>query len=119
VREDLFPYFIAFWTLLGVAGFLLFYVSNDAAFKRRYFPWFASLTGLLFVGIAAVMGIPLGMLAILLPFVGLITFLNIRGTQFCGACGKTLLQQMPFSRSKFCSRSGASLSSQKGGSRAS
>jgi hypothetical protein len=46
VREDLFPYFIAFWVLLGVAGFLLFYVSNDAAFKRRYFPWFASFTGL-------------------------------------------------------------------------
>jgi hypothetical protein len=109
VREELFPYFIASWALLGVAGFFLFYVSNNAAFKRRYFPWFASLTGLLFVGIAAAMGIPVAMLAVLLPFVALITFLNIRGTQFCGVCGKTLLQQMPFSRAKFCSRCGAPL----------
>jgi hypothetical protein len=114
VRDGLFPYFIAFWELLGVVGLLLFYVSNNAAFIRRYFPWFTGLTGLVFVGIAAAMGIPLGMLVIVLPFVALITFLNIRGTQFCGVCGKTLVQPGPFSRARFCSRCGASLRDEGG-----
>ena len=117
MRDDLFPFFFAFWALLAIAGFLLFYVSNNAAFKRRYFPWFAGSTGLLFVGGAAAMGMPVVMLAIMLPFVALITYLNIRGTQFCEACGKTLLQQMPFSRAEFCSRCGAPLGEKGKGSR--
>ena len=102
-------FFVASWGLLGIGGFSVFYVGKNAAFKRRYFPWFAGLTGLLFVGIAASAGVPVVILGILLPFVALITYLSIRGTQFCSACGKTLSQEIPFSRAEFCSRCGAPL----------
>ncbi|PYN32488.1 MAG: hypothetical protein DME01_21410 [Candidatus Rokuibacteriota bacterium] len=89
-------FFVASWGLLGIGGFFLFYVGKNAAFKRRYFPWFAGLTGLLFVGIAASAGVPVVMLGILLLFAALITYLSIRGTQFCSACGKTVSQEIPF-----------------------
>src|SRR5947208_16732928 len=114
---QIFPIFIGVWIMLSIVGFLLFYVSKNAAFKRRYSPWFAGLTGLLFIGIVTATAIPLAMLAIMIPFVALITYLNIRGTQFCGACGRTMIQQMPFSRADFCSKCGAPLRDKRNGPR--
>src|SRR2546422_55800 len=72
VRDDIFRVFIGLWVALGSAGFFFFLFSNNAAFKRRYFPWFAGLTGLAFIGVLTAKGIPPAMLA-------------IRGTHFCGA----------------------------------
>lgn len=31
------------WIAVGVAGFFLFFVSKNVAFKRRYFPWYVIL----------------------------------------------------------------------------
>ena len=113
MRDQIFPIFFGVWVVLGIAGFLLFYVSKNVAFKRRYFAWFTALAGFLFLAFAAAMGAPVFMLAFMTPLVALITYLNIRGTQFCGACGRTLIQQMPFSRARFCSKCGAALSEKR------
>ena len=109
MRDDIFRVFIGLWVALGSAGFFFFLFSNNAAFKRRYFPWFAGLTGLAFIGVLTAKGIPPAMLAIMIVVVALITYLYIRGTHFCGACGRTIFDQMPFSRADFCSKCGAPL----------
>ncbi len=109
VRNGILPVFAGVWGLLAVGGFFLFYVSKNAVFKRKYFQWFAGLTGLVFVAFATATGIPVAMLAILVPFVALLTYLHIRATQFCTACGRTLVQQIPFSRADFCSKCGSPL----------
>ena len=98
MRDGVFRVGIGLWVLLSTAGFLFFQFSKNAAFKRRYFPWFAGLSGLIFIGIVTTTAISLAMLAIMIPLVALITYLHIRGTQFCGACGRTMIHQMPFSR---------------------
>ena len=117
MRDDIFRVFIGLWVLLGGAGFLFFLFSKNAPFKRKYFPWFAGLSGLIFIGIVTATAISLALLAIMIPLVALITYLNIRGTQFCGACGRTMIQQMPFSRADFCSRCGAPLRDKRNGPR--
>ncbi|OHX19589.1 hypothetical protein BI344_17540 [Chromobacterium sphagni] len=50
-----------------------------------------------------------GEFAFLLPFLMLITFLNLRNTRFCDACGATQYSR-GVSRPRHCSRCGASLS---------
>lgn len=102
-------FFIVFgiWVLLGAAGSWLFYVNRNVRFKRKYFPWYASLAGTLFVAFVAVTGFPLPGVACMVPVVALITYMNIRGTQFCDACGRTVIQQSFFSRPKFCPKCGA------------
>jgi hypothetical protein len=116
MADRIFPIFFGVWILLGIAGFWLFYVSRNVAFKRKYFPWYVGLAGVLFVSFGAVMGLPFLAVAIMVPFVALITYMNLRATQFCGACGRTVIQQMPFSRSEFCSKCGAPLGGRSGGS---
>jgi hypothetical protein len=55
------------------------------------------------------MGFPLEAFYVLAPAVALITFLNLRSVKFCNTCGKTLINQIPFTAPKFCSKCGAKL----------
>ena len=107
--DQVVPILFGVWILLSVSGFVLFYLKRDAAFKRKYYPWYICLAGVLFLCFAAATGVPFAVLAFMTPFIVLITFLNLRGTQFCDACGRTIIQQAPFSRPEFCSKCGASL----------
>jgi hypothetical protein len=66
-------------------------------------------TGLLFLGFMWAMGFPTFMLAIAAPIVALIMYLNSRIIHFCDACGRTIMQQIPFSPPRHCSHCGASL----------
>ena len=110
-RGDLvFPYFMATWLVLGALGFYFFYLNKDAAFKRKYFPWFMVFIGVLFLVFMSLMGLPLQAYFLMVPAVGLITFLNIRGTRFCSSCGRTIFPQgLPWSRPEFCSSCGAKI----------
>jgi rRNA maturation endonuclease Nob1 len=55
------------------------------------------------------MGIPASDFTFIIPFVALITFINLRVMKFCNACGRTVMNQNPFSPPKFCSKCGAAL----------
>ncbi|HEY1049623.1 MAG TPA: hypothetical protein VGE39_07700 [Prosthecobacter sp.] len=79
--------------------------------KRRIWPWFSVGTAVVFA--AFVYGTvgrrnP-GTLGIMLPALLIITWMNVRMTRFCDACGKTITQRTPFSKDAFCSRCGAPL----------
>ena len=109
MKAGMFPVFFVVWISLGFAGFFLFYLSKDVTFKKRYFPWYLVLTGFLFIVFGLSMGLPLTIMYIMVPAVALITFLNIRSTKFCDACGRTIIDQNWFSKVEFCSKCGAKL----------
>ena len=98
------PIFFLVWAALAVAGFLLFQVNRNAAFKRKYFPWFAALAGAVFLGFMIVIGVPIEGLLFMAPFILLITYLNIRTTSFCDSCGRTTYNNTWFAKAE-CTRS--------------
>ena len=108
--QETFPIFFVVWIALGVAGFFLFYVSKNVQFKRRYFPWYVILGGVLFVAFGLGMGLPPETLYFMVPAVALITFLNIWSTKFCDNCGRTIINRMWFTRVEYCAKCGAKLS---------
>jgi hypothetical protein len=104
-----FPYFLAFWGVLGAVGTYLFYFRGNAEFKRKYFRWYAIFGGVIFLTFPAFSGFPWFMMMFASPFVALIIYLNVRNTMFCDECGRTNMAQIPFVRPKHCSKCGAKL----------
>ncbi len=109
MRQDIFPIFFVVWIALGIAGSFLFYFSKNVQFKKRYFPWYIILAGVLFISFGLVTGLPLVMLFFMVPAVALITFLNIRFTRFCDNCGRTISTQGMFGKVEYCAKCGAKL----------
>jgi hypothetical protein len=85
--------------LLQLAGYLVFSRNSDARFKRRYFPPFVTLSGLLVVLIAR------DGWWLAAPLVLLVIYRQIKSTQFCDFCGAT--SWMP--QARFCATCGARL----------
>lgn len=95
--------------VLGVSGFVVFFLSRDVNRKRRLFPGFTVLTGILFVGFVWAMGFSGGIVLAAIPIVALISWLNIRQTRFCDACGRTVVTMFPGQRPRYCHQCGAAL----------
>lgn len=104
-----FPIFIGVWILLGAGSTAFFLLNHNAVLKRKVLPPFVIGTSIVFLGFIALMGFPSNVLLVMGPVVAVIAFLNLRATKFCDACGKTLMNQNPFSPAKYCSRCGADL----------
>ncbi len=107
--EQIFPIFFVVWVGLGLFSACFFFLNKNAPLKRKVWPRFMILTGVLFVGFVWSMSGSAQMLFILVPAVTLITLLNLRALHFCDACGATLINQNPLSRPAFCSKCGANL----------
>lgn len=107
--QQVFPIFIGVWILLGAGSAAFFLLNSNAGLKRKVLPPFVIGTSILFLGFNVLMGFPLQALLVTGPVVALIAYLNLRATKFCDACGKTLMNQNPFSPAKYCSRCGAEL----------
>ena len=106
--------FVGTFIVLGVVGFFVFTFGKDVAFKKKWFPRSVILAGVLFVlfsnTVMVIHSRSFSILAILIieiPFVALISYLNIRATKFCDNCGATAVNHNPFSRMRFCSKCGA------------
>lgn len=107
--DKIFPFFIGTWIALGILLFYLFFIKNDYDFKVKYFKYFVILTGLLFIGFNFLMKAPLQVFIIMIPMIILISFLNIKYTRFCKNCGKTIIDILPFSKIKYCTKCGKEL----------
>lgn len=90
--------------------------QHTAEEKRRWFRRQAIIVGILFAitttFMAGTWNKPFAMLvtcAIIYPATVLSTWLNIRRTFFCDACGKRFISQNPFSTVKFCPKCGAAV----------
>jgi drug/metabolite transporter (DMT)-like permease len=108
--------FFVTWIVLGFVGYLAAR-RKDTAFKRKWFPRYVILAGVLFVFFPTVIsflqsrswGAVLGILFLFIPAVSVISYLNIRFTKFCDKCGAAIYAYNWFSPIKFCSRCGAAL----------
>ena len=112
--------FVGTWIVLGITGFIVFYLQRDVAFKRKWFPRYVILAGVLFVFFSTTLMVlqsrsfsALGVLIVVVPMVVIITYLNIKFTRFCDKCGATVFDSNWFSPMKFCSKCGAELISAK------
>ena len=108
--------FFGTWIVLGIVSVYLFWIKKDVALKRKWFPRFVVLAGVLFVLFSSTIMVlqsrsfqSLGILAIVIPFVILASYLNLKFTKFCGKCGATIIDYNWFSPMKFCSKCGAEL----------
>jgi hypothetical protein len=101
--------FFIVWVPLGIANACFFLGSKNAKLKRFVFPWVVIGAGLLFTGFIAVVAWRWEVLALMVPAVLLISYLNIRNTKFCDSCGATLFNHSWFRKMSYCSRCGASL----------
>jgi hypothetical protein len=108
------PWVIAFmivWVILALISFLFFQFNRNAAVKRAVRLPLIVVVGIVF---AAFLYYQVGhqqpqILYIAVPAIILISFLNIRMVRFCDSCGKTIYQQLPFSRPRYCPYCGAKL----------
>jgi hypothetical protein len=106
---EIFPYFFALWAVLGIGSSAFFFLNRNAPLKRRLWPIVSIGASVLFIGFLWLMGIlGKGFLFVVL-FVGVITLLNLRMMKFCKSCGRTLMNQNPFSPPNFCPKCGAGL----------
>jgi hypothetical protein len=112
--------FFGTWVVLGMSGFVIFFLWRDAAFKRKWFPRYVILAGVLFVFFSSTLAVlqsrsfsALALLVIVVPMVVLISYLNIKFTKFCVKCGATVIDHNYFSPMRFCSKCGAELTASK------
>jgi len=79
--------------LISAVGYWLFHKNRDAAFKRRWWPWFIIMGDLLVLGIVWRMHLPMPVYGIMIPSVLAVTMANLRNVKFCNACGRTILMK--------------------------
>jgi hypothetical protein len=106
---QVFPIFFATWVVLALGSLAFFHFNKNAALKRNVWPIMTVGVGILFVVFVWLLGFRGGVLYFVVPATVLMTALNIKGTQFCDSCGKTLYIQNPFSKPAFCPACGSKL----------
>lgn len=103
--------FFAGWVLLAAGGFYLFAVNREVGIKRRLFPWFTLLVGILFVLYVIYLGFSLPVLLFIIPAAVLLTCFNLLGTKFCDVCGSMVRRNTPFAKIESCPKCGARMDS--------
>jgi ribosomal protein L37E len=95
--------------LIGLGSVAYFRVYPDINLKRRFHRWFTIAYG---AGFFLLIILSMGVSPPLLLFgagIAVITYLNLRNTIFCDACGKTTYNYSWFSKIEYCARCGARL----------
>jgi hypothetical protein len=103
----IFMVFMAVWVVLGISSMWFFTRSRNARLKRNLHRWGTIATGVVFAGFVVASTGQLGLLLFVGPALVLVSFLNIRMTKFCNACGAMLYKHQWFTPMHFCSRCGA------------
>ena len=107
--DDTFAIFFAIWLILMGVSFYLFFFSSNAERKKKYFKPFLTATGLLILSFMWAMDLPGSVLAIAIPMVILIMYINTKMIRFCESCGKTVIPLFSFSLPRHCSHCGEKL----------
>ena len=90
----------------SVGGFAFFTFSRNTRLKRRIWPVFNIVVGMLAFAIGLSMGFPNPWMVALVPILVVIVAITVRSTRFCDACGATLQRQPVFRRADVCSKCG-------------
>jgi len=106
--ETKFIVFVVTWAVLALVGYFL-YRGKTADFKRRIHPRWIGFVGFMFT-LFIVWIVPSWLtLAIIVPAVFLMYFLQLKLIKFCDSCGKTLTNSNWFTPMQFCQKCGANL----------
>jgi len=103
-----------------IVGFLVFYQGKDAAVKRKWWPWYCVLMGMLIAinVVSTILHTPsptpgynqhleIPATAFLVFMIGFV-FFYIKKTKFCDKCG-AMVRSREFTTIKFCPKCGAEL----------
>jgi len=102
----------AAWILLGAGGWFIIWRARTAERKRQIHRWFVITAGaifFLFVCASVVGGFPATVLFMAVPAITLITWLNLRFTNFCDGCNRMIYNQIWWRRIRFCPHCGVPL----------
>jgi len=108
--------FVAFficWFLIGIGGWILVWRARSAERKRRVHRRLTIIAGVvffLFVCASVAGGFPPHVLALAVPAIVLISWLNLRFTTFCDGCNRMISNQLWWRRVQFCPYCGTQLS---------
>lgn len=105
--HDVFPVFFAVWALLAIVGAMFFYGGENAALKRRLYPFYIALISVLFIGFTYLIQGQLSLF--MLVMVVIIAIFNLRTIRFCDACGRMIMPRSLFVAPKYCQGCGAKL----------
>ena len=83
--------------------------STNVEQKKKYFKLFLTAVSLLFFGLIWTMDFPVFVLAIAVPIVVLIMYINTKMIRFCESCGKMVIPLLSFSPPRHCSHCGEKL----------
>jgi predicted RNA-binding Zn-ribbon protein involved in translation (DUF1610 family) len=108
-------WFTGVWIALGITGVVLFFISKNYRFKKRWFKPYVALVGTLFTAFLYLTGFPVKVFVFVLPALLIISWLNIRNTAFCPSCGRTIINHNWFSSIRFCASCGADLKAEEAG----
>ncbi|PSW21911.1 hypothetical protein C9I98_01195 [Photobacterium sanctipauli] len=87
MQQDLLIIFVAVWLGLSVGSFMLFQRGSDVERKRKLWPIYTICSNVVIGAVIVYMQPPLMMMLGLLAFMVPLTWLTIRSTKFCSACG--------------------------------
>lgn len=107
-----FPYFMIVWAMFGLSTWLWIRSRPTADEKKLWHLRMTVSSGIVFALFVVFVLISWGQyfpLLIVLPFIVLITYLNLRFTFFCGSCGKMSHSQQWFSSTYHCPECGNKL----------
>lgn len=108
-HDEAFSIFLGAWLVLGVISIAIFFIGKNVQLKRRLFAPSVISVRVLFIVFTYAAGSGGRILYVMVPAVALITFLNLRSTNFCDSCGRTIISQDLFSKPEFCSKCGEKL----------
>jgi hypothetical protein len=108
-HDEIFSIFFGIWVVLGIISIAIFFIGKNVQLKRKLFAPFVIGVGVLFIAFIYATSSGGRILYIMVPAVALITFINLRSTNFCDSCGRTIISQDLFSKPEFCSKCGDKL----------
>ncbi|MFN2596360.1 MAG: hypothetical protein ABR563_04145 [Pyrinomonadaceae bacterium] len=97
------------WVILSLGSRLYFRGNKNIRLKKRFYKWSSLAYGAMFFFLIALSGMPWFILLIFGAFIALIMYLNIRNTNFCEACGRTIYNYMWLDKAEYCAKCGAKL----------
>ena len=96
--------------LISLGSFVYFRMYPDIDLKRRFHRWFTIAYGTSFF-LLIVLSEGASPISLLFgTVVVIVTYLNIRNTVFCDACGKATYNHAWFRKAEYCAKCGARLS---------
>lgn len=85
------------------------YLDKDIPRKKRLLPVLTIGTGVIFLTFTFLMMPAANVMALAVPAVALITWLNLRNIKICSTCGRTIQTGVWFTSAEYCPKCGARL----------